>query len=167
MRTSKTLAVAGSAVALAAAAAIPATAGTTHPAAAHHPTAAHHPATGKHGTLKGKISPSHGIKNGTKITLKVKKGAEKKTNYLCLFAIIKGKNQNGPNLSNETTVKSNKKGAFHCTLTFHKFSAQVGSKMVKCPPTKKESKQGYICGFAGADPLNSQGSNTFQYMHFK
>lgn len=156
MGTKKTLAVAASAFALAATAAIPATAGT-----------AHHPATSKHGTFKGKITPSKGIKNGTKVTFKAKKGALKNTNYLCLFAITKGTNH-GQDLTNTANVKSTSKGAVKCSLTFKSFKTTVGSATVSCPPTKKQAKAGYICGFAVADPADGGNkSNSFEHLHFK
>jgi len=152
MRIYKVLAVGASGCAIAAAAIVPATAGAAH---ASHPA---RPAL-SHGTLHSSISTTT-AHTGTKLTLKAS-GAKKKTSYLCLFALVHGSNQNGPNLANHVSVKSSKKGKFHCTLTFKPFTANVGGKLRHCPLTKADKKAHIVCGFAAADPQDSQGSNAF------
>jgi hypothetical protein len=151
MRISKALAVSVSGLALAATAALPAAAG------------ANHPATGKNGTLPSTLS-AKSAHIGQKLTLKVH-GAKKKTSYICVFAIVKGK-QNSPFLGNTTNVTSSKKGAFKCTLTFKAFSGQIGSKTYHCPPTAADKKAHIKCGFATADPAD-KNSNAIQYFTAK
>jgi hypothetical protein len=150
MRISRGLAVAVTGASLAAAVTLPAVAGTTH-----------HPA-GKTGTFHSTLSQTKHVKNGTKLTLKAK-GAEKKVTYTCVFAIVKGKNANSPNLGNIAHATANKKGKFSCSLTFHPFTGTINGKTAHCPPSKADKKAGIKCGFAAADPANSQGSNTIQY----
>jgi hypothetical protein len=149
MHISKYLAVAASGCALAAAVALPAIAGAAHPA---HPS-------GTHGTFHSTLTPKVAHK-GTRMTLKAS-GAEKKTSYLCLFALVKG-TQHGQELNNTASVTSSKKGTFHCTLTFKPFTAIVAGKTRHCPLTKADKKAGVKCGFAAADPLNATKSNAFQ-----
>jgi hypothetical protein len=161
MRIPKVLAVTASGCALAAAIAIPATAGAAHTAKPAHPAK---PA-GTHGTLHSSVS-THTVKKGTKITLKAS-GAKKKTSYLCLFALVKGANANGPNLTNTKSVKSSKKGKFSCTLTFKPFKETVAGKVRHCPLTKADKKAKVQCGFAAADPADSTGSNAFWALNVK
>jgi hypothetical protein len=147
MRIRSTLAVAVSGCALAASVAIPAAAGpATH--------AQHARPALSHGTLHSTISTTH-AKTGTKLTLKVT-GAKKKTNYLCLFALVKGANKNYPNLTNTAHPVSSKKGKFSCTLTFKPFK----EGKFACPLNKAAKKAKLTCGFAAADPVD-QNSNAF------
>jgi hypothetical protein len=157
MRISKLMAVGFSGCALAAAVAIPATAGAGHPAQAAHPA-------GTHGTFHSTLSPKTAHK-GTRMTLKAS-GAEHKTNYICVFAIVKGK-QHGQDLLNTATVKSSKHGSFHCSLVFKPFKEKVAGKVRHCPLTKADKRAGVKCGFAAADPLNSTKSNTIAYFKAK
>ena len=156
MRISKLMAVGAAGCAIAAAVAIPAAAGA-------HPSHAAHPA-GKNGTFHSTLSPKT-AHTGTKMTLKAT-GAEKKTSYLCLFAIVKG-TQHGQDLNNAISVKSTKKGTFSCSLKFKPFSATVAGKTRHCPLKKADKKAGVKCGFAAADPLNPTKSNTIQYFTAK
>jgi putative lipoic acid-binding regulatory protein len=153
MRINRYVTVAISGCAIAAAAAIPAVAGAGHAA---------HPArpAGVNGTFHSTLTPKV-AHPGTKMTLKAT-GAEHKKNYICIFAIVKGKAHN-QDLFNTTTVKSSKKGTFHCSLTFHPFKETIAGKVRHCPLTKADKKAGVKCGFAAADPLNSTKSNTIQY----
>ena len=148
MRISRLMAVAAIGCAISGAAAIPALAGPNHSA---------HPA-GTHGTLDSSISP-HTAHNGTRITMHAS-GAHKKTDYICLFALVKG-SQHGQNLNNSTSVTSSKKGKFSCSLTFHPFHATVAGKVRHCPLTKADKKAHIVCGFAAADPSDPNGSNAF------
>jgi hypothetical protein len=149
MRITKLMAVAASGCALAAAVTLPAIAGTSHQS---------RPA-GTHGTFHSTLTPKVAHK-GTRMTLKAS-GAEKKTNYLCLFAIVKG-TAHGQELSNVASVTSTKHGTFHCSLTFKPFKAVVAGKTRHCPLTKADRKAHVVCGFAAADPLHSTKSNAFQ-----
>jgi hypothetical protein len=149
MRISKLIAVGASGCALVAAVTLPAMAGPSHHAQPSSTT----------GTLHSTLSPKTAHK-GTKMTLKAS-GAEKKTGYLCLFALVKG-TSHGQELTNTKSVTSSKKGKFSCTLTFKPFTATVAGKTRHCPLTKKDKKAGVKCGFAAADPLHPTKSNAFQ-----
>jgi len=147
MRIRKTLAVAASGCALVAAGVLPATASTPHVARPARPALTH-------GTLHSTISTTH-AKTGTKITLKVS-GAKHNTNYLCLFALVKGASKNYPNLASAVTKKASAKGKFSCTLTFKPFK----EGKYACPLNKAAKKAKLACGFAAADPVDTK-SNAF------
>jgi hypothetical protein len=149
MRISKILAVSATGCALAASVALPATAGPAHPAAA--------------GTFHSTIS-THNPHAGTKVTMKAT-GAVPKTNYVCIFTIVKGTAHN-ENPAYDTSATSSKKGAFTCSLKFKPFKLPLGGKTYSCPVSKSAAKSGVKCGFAAADPFK-QTSNTIQYFKAK
>jgi hypothetical protein len=122
--------------------------------------ASSHPAAGHHGTFKSKLSPTTGIHPGTALTLS-SKHAHKNVSYTCAFAAVLGKKYaTGSNL---TSVTSNGKGHFHCTLTFQKFHGTIKGHKVHCPQTKKDRKRGVKCGMAAADPFNRTTDNTIHF----
>jgi hypothetical protein len=137
MRISKFMAVAVGGCALAAAVTLPATAGT-----AHHSV----------GATKTKQFPStltpKSVKPGQTITLKGH-GAKKKTNYSCLFIVIKGANY-GADYNSLKGVKSGKTGKVSCKLKFEAFKATPvdGGKARHCPLKKADKKAGFKCAVA-------------------
>jgi len=148
MRVNRTLVVAVSGLAVVVSVALPASAGASHSA------------TGKNGMFPSTLSPTT-AHVGTKMTLKAH-GAEKTTNYICVFAMVKGKRQR-QDLDNATTIASSSKGTFKCTLTFKAFKAKIAGKTYHCPPTKADKKARVKCAFSAADPSNPKKSHTIQY----
>jgi hypothetical protein len=152
MRITKLLAVSTAGCALAASAMLPAMASTHH--VRSHPSV-----SSKTKLFKSTLSPKTHIKTGTVMTLKAH-GALKNTGYDCVLVVLKGA-ANAPNFGSIHAVKSSKKGTFTCKETFAPFSGSVKGKTVSCPPSKKELKKGYKCGFAAS--TTNKKSATIQY----
>jgi hypothetical protein len=124
------------------------TAGTSALATAHHQPAAKHKL---HITLSN-YKPKSGDK--VKATLH---NAKNGVQYACLFTTYKkGVKLSIPDsfVTTATQNHTGKNGKAHCTLTFQTGTTVNGHS---CPPSKKDKKAGWKCGFVMADP-NAQGN---------
>jgi hypothetical protein len=104
--------------------------------------------------IKVTVSPASGVRAGGTLVAKGT-GALKKTEYFCVTSVVSrkgGKSLTASNLSNFKVVKSTKKGALTCALTYKPWSAADENGTIRhCPTTAADKRAGFRCAVAIAD----------------